>query len=216
MTAWAGDEMQGLWRLCWELHAICPPVRLLCRPPTDGDQMKLVDFYSLQETLDSIRPHRQQIQTFIGPKNGPVWLFWCQWKQLNGVLLKIVVIRFLLVLVVFCTRRWNFHLSKNDKVHISDGFYCWGISHINPKLFPTADNQTCRAGVLNWSHSGTHIFPLVINCDPLSGFWPLFTFNEQKSTFWISPGYIYTLPSYLLTTETWSERQSNDSYHGYG
>lgn len=40
--------------------AICPHVWLERRLPADGTQMRLVDFYSLQETLDSIRPQRQQ------------------------------------------------------------------------------------------------------------------------------------------------------------
>lgn len=48
-------------------HAVCPTVRLLRRQPTDGDQMRVVGFYSLQETLDSIRANRQQVQaSFYG------------------------------------------------------------------------------------------------------------------------------------------------------
>lgn len=122
ILGWAGDETPDLRRLYWELHAICPPVRLLCRPPTDGDQMKPVDFYSLQETLDSIRPHRQQIQTFIGPKNRGFDFSSVSGNYLMLSLLKKVLISFFFS---FCFGsilqfqreggRWMY--LKNDSVH---------------------------------------------------------------------------------------------------
>lgn len=39
------------------------PVWLVCKLPTDGAQMKLPGFYSLKETLDSIRLQRQHTQS---------------------------------------------------------------------------------------------------------------------------------------------------------
>lgn len=59
-------------------HAVCPPVRLLCRRPTDGDQMRAVGFYSLRETLDTIRADKQQVQSCFSGQ------YWADDFRING------------------------------------------------------------------------------------------------------------------------------------
>lgn len=53
----AGEDDTPEWFMPFVLLSV-----LVCRPPTDGDQMKWVGFYGLQETLGAIRPHRQPVQ----------------------------------------------------------------------------------------------------------------------------------------------------------
>lgn len=97
-------------------HAVCPPVRLLCRRPTDGDQMRAVGFYSLFETLDSIRADRQQVQGCFTGQN------WTDDFSINGYDYFLTLIEQIYLKSIY---RYKEQPKEESSILVTDDLVCY-------------------------------------------------------------------------------------------